>query len=77
MRLVVSLLLIGQGFKASGILSVALGLIVVVFGLLPGGKFFTHHPTLHGIVKKPIPTWSGRIWFAAGGALLIYWGLTH
>jgi hypothetical protein len=77
MRLVVSLLLIGQGFKASGTFLVAFGVIVAVFGLLPGGKFFTRYPTLQGIVTKPIPSWFGRIWFAAGGALLIYWGLTH
>ena len=77
MRLVISLLLIGQGFKTSGTFLVALGVIVAVWGMLPGAKFFTHYPTLHGIVKKPVPSWSGRIWFAAGGALLIYWGLTH
>jgi hypothetical protein len=77
MRLVVSLLLIGHGFKTSGIVLVALGVAVTAFGLLPGAKFFTHYPTLHGIVKKPIPSWSGRLWFAAGGALLIYWGLSH
>jgi len=76
-RLVVSLLLIGQGFKASGILVVALGVAVTVFGLLPGVNFFTELPTLRGIVRKPVPRWSGRLWFAAGGALLIYWGLTH
>jgi hypothetical protein len=77
MRLVVSLLLIGYGFKTSRIVLVALGVAVTVFGLLPGVKFFTDYPTLHGIVKKPIPSWSGRLWFAAVGALLIYWGLSH
>jgi len=77
MRLVVSLLLIGQGFKTSGILLVALGVAITVFGLLPGVNFFTELPTLRGIVRKPVPRWSGRLWFAAAGALLIYWGLTH
>jgi hypothetical protein len=73
---VVSSLLIGQGFKTSGILLVALGVTVTVFGLLPGANFFTKLPTLRGVVRKPLPRWSGRLWFAAG-ALLIYWGLTH
>jgi hypothetical protein len=69
--------MIGDHYKATGPMVIALGVIVAVFGLLPGGKFFTHYPTLHGIVKKPVSDWSGRIWFLAGGALLIYWGLTH
>jgi hypothetical protein len=77
MRLVVSLLLIGQGFKTSGILLVAVGVAVILFGLLPGVNFFTELPTLRGVVRKPLPRWSGRLWFAAAGALLIYWGLTH
>jgi hypothetical protein len=71
---VVSLLLIGQSFKTSG---VALGVAVIVFGLLPGANFFTELPTLRGVVRKPLPRWPGRLWFAAAGALLIYWGLTH
>jgi hypothetical protein len=69
--------MIGHPYKATGPILVALGVIVAVFGLLPGGKFFTHYPTLHGIVKKPIPSWSGRVWVVAGGALVVYWGLTH
>ena len=77
MRIVVSLLLIGQGFKTSGILLVALGVAVTVFGLLPGVNFFTELLTLRGVVRKPLPLWSGRLWLAAAGALLIYWGLTH
>ena len=77
MRLLVSLLLIGQGFKTSRILLVAFGVAVIVFGLLPGVNFFTELPTLRGIVRKPVPRWFGRLWFSAGGALLIYWGLTH
>ena len=75
MRLVASLLLIGQGFKTSGILLVALGVAVTVFGLLPGVNFFTELPTLRGVVRKPLRGWSGHLWFAAAGALLIYWGL--
>ena len=51
MRLVVSLLLIGQGFKTSGILLVAVGVAVIVFGLLPGVNFFTELPTLRGVVS--------------------------
>jgi hypothetical protein len=47
MRLVVSLLLIGQGFKASGILVIALGVAVTVFGLLPGVNFCLQIPR-HG-----------------------------
>ena len=77
MRLVVSLLLIGQGFKTSGNLLVALGIAVAAFGLLPGVNFFTELPTLRGVVRKPLPHWSGRLWFVAAGALLIYWGLTN
>ena len=69
--------MIGQPFKVSGAIVIVLGAAVVFFGLLGGVKFFTHYPSLHGIVKKPIPSWSGRIWFLAGGALLIYWGLTQ
>lgn len=76
MRLAVSLLLIGQRFKTSGILLVALGVAVTVFGLLPG-DFFTELPTLRGVVRKPLPRWFGRMGFAAAGALLIYWGLTQ
>jgi hypothetical protein len=70
-------LLIGGGFKTSGVLLVVVGIAVAVFGLLPGTNFFIKLPTLRGIVKKPVPLWSGRLWFVAGGALLIYWGLTH
>ena len=76
-ELVVSSLLIGQGFKTSGILLVALGVTVTVFGFLPLMNFFTELPTLRGVVRKPLPRWSSRLWFAAAGALLIYWGLTQ
>jgi hypothetical protein len=77
MRLVVSLFLIGQGFETSGILLVAFGVVVIVFGLLPGANFFTEYPGLRAVLRKPLPSWSGRLWFAAAGFLLIYWGLTH
>jgi hypothetical protein len=68
---------IGQGLVAPGNLLVALGVAVAVFGLLPGGNFFTELLTLRGFVRKPLPNWLGRLWFAAAGALLIYWGLTR
>ena len=69
-------MMIGEGFKPSGTLLVVIGIAVIVFGLLPGGNFFTEFPTLRGIVRKPISKWSGRLWFVAGGALVIYWGVT-
>jgi hypothetical protein len=71
------LVIIGQGFKTSSVLLVLLGAAVTVVGLLPGVNFFTELPTLRGIVRKPLPTWFGRLWFVAAGALLVYWGLTH
>jgi len=69
--------IIGQGLKTSSVLLVVLGIAVIVFGLLPGVNFFTDFPTLRAIARKPLPTWFGRLWFVAAGALLIYWGLTH
>jgi hypothetical protein len=66
-----------EGFKTSGILLVAVGVAAIAFGLLPSVNFYTEFPTLRGIVRKPLPRWSGRLWFAAAGALLIHWGLTH
>jgi hypothetical protein len=70
------LLIIGQGFKTSSVLLVLLGIAVTVFGLLPGVNFFID-PALRAIVRKPLPTWFGRLWFVAAGTLLVYWGLTH
>jgi hypothetical protein len=67
---------IGRRLKTSNTLLVVLGIAVIVFGLLPGVGFFTDFPTFRGIVRKPIPAWFGRLWFAALGALLVYWGLT-
>jgi hypothetical protein len=75
MRIEISL--IGPGFVASRNLLVALGVAVALFGLLPGEKFFTELLTWRGVVRKPLPSWFGRLWFAATGALLIYWGLTR
>jgi hypothetical protein len=69
--------MIGEGYKTSGVLLVVFGIAVTLFGLLPGVHFFTELPSLRAIVRKPLPTWFGRLWFVAGGALLIYWGLTH
>ncbi len=77
MKLLVSLLLVGQSFKAPRILVVVLGVAVIVFGLLPGANFSTDLATLRGIIRKPVPRWAGRLWFAAAGALLIYLGLTQ
>jgi hypothetical protein len=37
--------------------------------------FFAELPTLSSFVKKPLPTWVGRTFFVAVGAVLIYWGL--
>ena len=72
----VSLLLIRQGFETSRILLLVLGITVTVFGLL-GANFWIEVLTRQGIVRKPLPTWFGRLWFAGAGALLIYWGITH
>ena len=60
--------MIGQRFEASRTFLIVLGIAVSAFGLLPGGNFF--------FINKPMPRWSGRLWFLAFGALLIYWGLT-
>jgi hypothetical protein len=68
MKLLGSLLLIGQHFKTSSVLLVALGIAVIVFGWLPGGNFFTEFLTVRGIVRKPLPRWFGRLWFAGAGA---------
>ena len=75
MKLCGVVLAIGNGFKPSGAVLVSLGIAVAVFGLLPGGNFFTEFLTLRGIVRRPLPRWFGRLWFVGGGALLIYWGL--
>jgi hypothetical protein len=71
------LLILGQGLKPPGVLLVLLGTTVTVAGLLPGVNFFTALPTLRGIVRKTLPTWFGRLWFVAAGAIVVYWGLTH
>jgi hypothetical protein len=54
MRLIWLLLLIGERFKTSSVLLLALGIAVTLFGLLPGVSFFTELPTLRGIVRKPV-----------------------
>lgn len=77
MRLIESLLFIGERFKTTGVLLIALGIAATVVGLLPGEGFFTELPTLRGIVRKPLPRWFGRLWFVGAGALCIYWGLTQ
>lgn len=77
MRIEISSLLIGRGFVASRNLLVVLCIAVALFRLLPGVNFFTELLTLRGVVRKPLPRWFGHLWFAAAGALLIYWGLTH
>lgn len=71
------LLVIGRGLNTSSVLLVAFGIAVTVFGLLPGVNFFTELPTWRGIVRKPLPSWFGRLWFVAAGASSVYWGLTH
>lgn len=65
----------GQGFKTTGALLIALGTVVAVFGLLPGGRFHIRLPGLHREAKKTVPSWLGRVWFLAIGALLIYLGV--
>jgi hypothetical protein len=69
--------LIGEGFKTPSVLLVVFGVAVTVFGLLPGVNFFIKLPTLRAIIRRPLPTWFGRLWFVAAGALLVYWGPTH
>ncbi len=71
------LLVIGRGLRTSSVLLVVFGIAATVFGLLPGVNFFTELPTRRAIVRKPFPSWFGRLWFVAAGALLVYWGLTH
>lgn len=66
-----------DGYKTSSVLLLLVGTAVIVFGLLPGGSFFTESLTLRGIVKKPVPIWFGRLWFIAAEVLLVCWGLTH
>jgi hypothetical protein len=67
-----------DGYKTSSVLLLVFGTAVIVFGLLvPDGNFFTESLTRRGIVRKPMPTWFGRLWFVAAGALLVYWGLMH
>jgi len=61
-------LILGRGLQRSSVLLVLLGTAVTVAGLLPGVNFFTELPTLRGIVRKPLPTWFGRLWFVAAGA---------
>jgi hypothetical protein len=77
MRLLGGITLVGPGFKTSAVLLIAFGIAATVFGLLPGGTFFTEVPTLRGVVRKSLPRWFGRLWFVTVGALAIYWGLTH
>jgi hypothetical protein len=65
-----------MGLRSSGVLLVALGIAVALFGLV-AGSFHIRLPGLQREVKKPLPGWFGRLWFLAGGALLIYLGLKH
>jgi hypothetical protein len=62
------------GLKPHSLLFVALGIAAAVFGLV-AGSFHIRLPGLQGEVKKPLPSWFGRLWFLAFGALLIYFGI--
>ncbi len=64
------------GLKPYGLLLVALGSAVAIFGLV-AGSFHIRLPGLQCEVKKPLPGWFGRLWFLAFGALLIYLGVRH
>jgi hypothetical protein len=69
--------MIGDRLQTSGPVLIILGIVVAIFGLLPGGRFFAELPTLRGFVRKPLSPWSGRLWFIGGGAILIYLGVTQ
>jgi hypothetical protein len=77
MKLSASVLMMGgQPFKVPGAVHVALGIAVIVMGLWPGMDFYAGLPTQRPSVRKRVPRWFGRLWFVAGGAILIYWGVT-
>jgi len=68
--------MIGQGLRTSSALLLVLGLVTMVFGMLPGVNYFIPLPSFCGEARKRIPAWLGRLGFLAVGALLIYWALT-
>jgi hypothetical protein len=55
---------------------VGLGAAAVAFGLT-GKTFYIRLPGLRGETRTRVPTFLGRWWFVAGGALLIYLGVAH
>lgn len=64
------------GLKPSGLLLIALGVAVAIFGLA-AGSFHIRLPGLDREVKKPLPGWFGRLWFLGCAAVLIYFGLRN
>jgi hypothetical protein len=64
------------GLKPYGLVLVALGIAVAIFGLV-AGSFHVRLPGLQREVKRPLPGWFGRLWFLVFGALLIYLGVRH
>jgi len=61
-------------WKRYGLLLVALGIAVAIFGLV-AGIFYIRLPGLQSEVKKPLPVGLGRVWFLAFRVLLIYFGI--
>ena len=60
----------------TGILLVAVGLVGIVFGVLPGEFYaaFIRHPTPK---ERRMPTWLGRIIFLTVGIWFIFSGISH
>jgi hypothetical protein len=62
------------GMTKYGTLLVVLGITVASFGIL-SANFGFRLPGRDGSVKKPLPTWFGRLWFLGFAVLLICMGL--
>ncbi len=60
----------------TGILLVAVGLVGIVFGFLPG-EFYAAFIRRPAPEEKPMPKWLGRTIFITVGVWFIYSGITH
>lgn len=57
----------------SKVVMITIGVVTIIWAYLPGGTFY---PGSFGVGDrtKPIPRWSGRLWFTVFGVWFIYSG---
>ncbi len=61
--------------ETSAFLLIAMGVAVIIFGILLGEGFYIRLPGFRNEHKVHLPRWFGRLWFLGGGVLLIYLGV--